>query len=275
MAILISSLKSDQAQLILTCTNAYEIWSKLSSIYQKKSGVSVMNPYEEYFAIKITEDENEASYVAKVSKLASEIENQGEKLTDNIKMVRTISSLTPKFKNFKTIWYNNEEGRNLDNLLARLQLEEDQITKADGAEPSAAVFSATTYINKNCKPLRNNPPEKKLIFEIKKITTCNFCKKFGLWERECRNKKSVRNNSHKKTNNEFAFTSTIEDVIAAPCKEIWIADSGALQHMTLQRDWFTSFGDSDSEKFVKVANDERLEICGYGTILVDVFVENQ
>ncbi|KAG5873757.1 hypothetical protein JTB14_008327 [Gonioctena quinquepunctata] len=103
MAVLISSLESDQAQLILTCTNAYEIWSKLSSIYEKKSEVSVMNLYKQYFAIKMTEDENVASYVAKVSKLASEIENQGEKLTDNIKMVRIISSLTPKFTNFKTV----------------------------------------------------------------------------------------------------------------------------------------------------------------------------
>ncbi|KAG5880152.1 hypothetical protein JTB14_003576 [Gonioctena quinquepunctata] len=61
-------------------------------------------------------------------------------------MVRIISSVTPKFKNFKTIWYNIKEGRDLDNLLARLQLEEDHITKADGTEPSAAVSRGTTYI---------------------------------------------------------------------------------------------------------------------------------
>ncbi|KAG5865102.1 hypothetical protein JTB14_024512 [Gonioctena quinquepunctata] len=67
----------------------------------------------------------------------------------------------------------------------------------------------------------------------------------------------------------------IEDVKAAPCKEKWIANSGASQHMTFRRDWFTSFSDSDSEKFVKVANDERLEICGYGTILIDVLMENR
>ncbi|KAG5899818.1 hypothetical protein JTB14_010257 [Gonioctena quinquepunctata] len=115
------------------------------------------------------EDQSVASYVTKVSKLASEIENQGEKLSDNIEMVSIISSVTPKFKNFKTVWCNIKEGRNINDLFARFQSEEDQITKADEAEPSSAFFSATTYINKNRKQLRNNPPEEKSIFGIKKI----------------------------------------------------------------------------------------------------------
>lgn len=50
-----------------------------------------MNLYEEYSAIEMTEDDTVASYATKVSKLASDIEYQREKLPDNIKMVRIIS----------------------------------------------------------------------------------------------------------------------------------------------------------------------------------------
>ncbi|GLV44730.1 hypothetical protein CBL_20641, partial [Carabus blaptoides fortunei] len=58
MAILISSLESDEAQNVLTCMTAKEIYDKLGSIYAKRSEVSVMTLYEEYFALKLVEDDS-------------------------------------------------------------------------------------------------------------------------------------------------------------------------------------------------------------------------
>lgn len=144
MGILNSSLEADQAQLILTCKSAKEVWDKLLAIFEKKSEVSVMTLYEEYFSLKMSETESVAAYVSKVTKLAAEIEEQGEKLSDNIKMSRIISSLTHRFHNFKTVWYNIKEGRDLTNLLSRLQLEEDQYKKAEKSDDSAAAFAAKT-----------------------------------------------------------------------------------------------------------------------------------
>lgn len=64
----------------------------LSSIYVKNSEIRVMNLYEEYFSLKMKDDETNASYVSK-------IEAQGEQLSDKLKMVRIISSLPSKFNN--------------------------------------------------------------------------------------------------------------------------------------------------------------------------------
>nr|XP_046482949.1 uncharacterized protein LOC124219437 [Neodiprion pinetum] len=132
MAILIATLESDQAMNVLTCNSAKEIYEKLSAIHEKRSEVSVMTLYEEYFALQMSEDESVTTYVSKVMKLAAEIEDQGEKLSDNIQMSRITSSLTPKFQNFKTVWYNIREGRDLNSLLARLRQEEDQVNKDQG-----------------------------------------------------------------------------------------------------------------------------------------------
>lgn len=141
MAILISSVDNEQANHILMCKTAKEIADKLSNLHEKRSEVRIMNLYEEYFSLKMTEGESVTSYVSKVSRMAHEIEDQGEKLSENIKMVRIISSLTPKFRNFKTVWYNIKEARTLDSLMARLQLEEDQMNKVDDT-PSDVAFSA-------------------------------------------------------------------------------------------------------------------------------------
>lgn len=96
-AILIGATESEQVQMILTCKNAIEISDKLTSIHEKQSAVSVMTLYEECFTLKMAEEETFAAYISKVCKIAAEIEEQGEKLSDNIKMVRIVSSPTLKF----------------------------------------------------------------------------------------------------------------------------------------------------------------------------------
>lgn len=120
MGILISSIEKEQANHVLSCTTSNEVYKKLQNIHDKQSEVKVMCLYEEYFSQKMQEDESVAAYVSKVSSLATEIEAQGEKLSDNIKMVRIISSLTPKYRNFKTVWYNIKEGRTIENLMEKL-----------------------------------------------------------------------------------------------------------------------------------------------------------
>lgn len=141
-SIIIGALMEEQAELFLECTTAKELWTKILTLHEKRSEVSVLNLYEEYFALKMEEGESVSAYVSKVSKIAAEIESQGEKLSDNIKMVRIVSSLTPRFKNFRTVWYNIKEGRDLTNLLVRLKLEEDQLNSVEKSEAAEGAFNA-------------------------------------------------------------------------------------------------------------------------------------
>lgn len=206
MGILISSIEKEQANHVLSCTDSNEVYEKLKKIHDKQSEVKVMCLYEEYFSLKMQEDDTVAAYVSKVSSLAAEIEAQGEKLSDNIKMVRIISSLPPKYQNFKTVWYNIKEGRTIENLMAKLQLEEDQLKKNNDTEISQAAFNAKSAKHKKC------------IADRKRTSKCNFCHKLGHWERECRAKqkqmKQRQENYNKRDNNdEVAFVASTSDVI--------------------------------------------------------------
>lgn len=95
MAILIASLERSEARSngkenvrYTQCDLCEEKWSQY---------------YEEYFGLKMVEDKSVTAYFSKVIKLAAEIENQGESLSDNMKMSRIISNLHPRFQNFKTV----------------------------------------------------------------------------------------------------------------------------------------------------------------------------
>lgn len=106
MNAIIQLLDVERSNFVLTCTTAKEIMDKLNCIYEKNSEIHVMTLYEEYFSLKMKDDKTVAGYVAKNNQLALEIEQQGKKLSDKLKMVRIISSLPVRFNNYKTVWYN-------------------------------------------------------------------------------------------------------------------------------------------------------------------------
>lgn len=179
MSVLFASLSVDQSRLVLSCKTSKDIMDLLESIHNKKSDVKVMGLYEEYFAMKMTEDEGVAAYVSKVCNLASELEEQGEKLSDNLKLCRIISGLSLKFNNFRTVWYNIKECRTMDTLLTKLQLEEDSMNKIERETTASveAAFSVTKQFG--------NKKKKKSKADGKSKSTCFSCGQTGHWKRDC------------------------------------------------------------------------------------------
>ena len=72
-SVLFASLSADQSRLVLSCKSSKEIMDLLESIYNKKSDVKVMGLYEEYFVVRMGEDEKLAAYVSKFDNLAHEL----------------------------------------------------------------------------------------------------------------------------------------------------------------------------------------------------------
>lgn len=204
MATLFASLNSDQSKLVLSCKSSKEIIDTLERIHNKKSDVYLMTLYEDYFALKMIENEKVAAYFSRVETLAHDIEDQGEKLSDNLKMCRIISGLLPKFNNFRTIWFNIKEGRTMDTLLARLQLEEDSHNKSE-RENSASVEAAVNAASSSTNRYKKNKKKNGKGDESK--ATCFSCSQVGHWKRNCPSLKakgsSKENNSKMRMQRHF------------------------------------------------------------------------
>lgn len=290
MAILFASVNSEQATHLLDCKSAKEMMDFLESIHAKKSDVRIMTLYEEYFSLKMGDDESVTSYFSKVRTIASELEDQGEKLTDNLKMCRIMSSLTPKFHNFRTVWYNIKECRTMDTLLAKLQLEEDQNRKFerdsnnfDESKASQAAFIAGTQHT-------NNKKKKKLsLSERKAKSTCHKCGQIGHWQSECftdrgkdGDKKSSNSNGNNGSSNNnngkksFSYVAVSETILSADYDDVWLSDSAATRHGTFRRDWFVTFTALEKQtKGVRAANDELMDVEGVGNIAIERFVDGK
>lgn len=270
MAVLFASLNADQSKLVLSCKSSKEIIDTLDSIHNKKSDVRVMGLYEEYFALKMSDDEKVASYYSRVDTLAHEIEDQGEKLSDNLKMCRIISGLTANFSNFRTVWFNIKEGRTMDALLAKLQLEEDSHNKLDREKSSSveAAFSASKFVNKNKK---KNKPE-----SVSKAT-CFECLQEGHWRRDCPKLKGngSSNKFEKGKNTRDSYFSATDSILKESYDDAWIGDSGATKHLTHRKDWFIEYSPTKIERGAELPNGQILDVIGTGTIEIEMLVDGE
>ncbi|KAK9702950.1 hypothetical protein QE152_g29640 [Popillia japonica] len=89
MNAIIQSLDSERANLVLTCITAKEMIEKLASVFEKNSEIRVMTLYEEYFALKMREDETIAGYIW--SKECSQKKNLPNKSDNNDKNKSAVS----------------------------------------------------------------------------------------------------------------------------------------------------------------------------------------
>ena len=279
MNAIIQSLDAEHGNLVLTCTTAKDMMDKLSSIYDKSSEIRTMTLYEDYFTAKMRDDESIASFVARVNQLASEIEQQNEKLSENLKMARITTGLTAKFNNYKTVWYNTKENRTLNELMSSLQLEEENLNRLNGEEISKSnvAFSAKSKSSK-----QNSFKVKSKIDDLKKKTKCNACGQKGHWAKDkCCPKYGKSSDKQEKgkgneAKGELAWcTSEYSTESSNKESSCWYADSAASKHMTFHREWFSELREYTGKSKVKVANNSMLKIAGIGTILIDAKVGNQ
>lgn len=279
MNAIIQSIDTDNANLVLDCKSAKAMMDQIGSVYEKNSEIRAMILYEEYFTAKMRDDERVAAYISRVNQLASDIEQQKEKLTDNLKMARIIAGLTPIFNNYKTVWYNTTANRTLNELMSSLQLEEENLNRLEREEVtnSNAAFSAKT--KKNFKTKDSKPKSK--IDEIKKKTKCNACGQKGHWARDkvCPKFKESSDKGDKsrsnKESNEMAWCSVVTIEQKNEKSDSWYADSAAIKHMTFHREWFSEIRKYTGPCKVEVANKCLLTIESIGTILIDARIDNQ
>lgn len=281
MAILFASVNGEQSSHLLDCKSAKNIMDVLESIHSKKSDVRIMMLYEEYFGLKMSDDDSVASYYSKVRLIASELEDQGEELSDNLKMCRIVSSLTSKFQHFRTVWYNIKECRTMETLLAKLQLEEDQIRKIerdtgqlDESKASQAAFSLSTN--------KSNKKKKAPLAERKAKSKCHGCGQVGHWKSDnvCKAKENGGSNSKNNNNNgkkENVMFMISSKILSADYNDVWLCDSAATRHGTFRRDWFSTFKPNNqlNNAGVRAANDDVMQVDGVGDIRIEVFVDGE
>lgn len=269
MSAIVTRLAEPVLHQVITCQTAHEVWNRLHSIYEKSGETSLMLQQQRFFALKFENDMSVADFISKVQEQQQILRRLGEAVTDRMAMSKIIMSLPPKYSHFVSAWEScAEEKQTVDNLTARLLVEEERLNNKSSSkvDESVALFSkgqkGKNKGNYKCFLCNKSGHLKK---DCKLKDVCFNCQKPGHFKDKC---KATKNN--KKTEN--AFVSKVP--VSASDRlidEKWLVDSGASHHMTYQKELFCEYERLSTPKVVMIGDGRHLNALGIGKIKLMAF----
>lgn len=262
MCILSSSMELTLISLIENCMSANEILKKLDSIYEMKSETNKMLAHENFYQYKMNPSDSVAQHISKVENLARQIADTGDTISDTAVITKILGSLPPKYWSIRQAWLSLEESKQtITNLTARLLDEERNL----GSQIETQTALATSI---------SNSSQQNKTKSYKSKVTCYNCERKGHFARDCRLPKK-ENRSRCNNKQSTAFNTELETFTNEHNEEEkWIMDSGASQHMCPHLNYFSSINET-SDLFVKLGNNEKLQVKGIGIIEIQKWINGK
>lgn len=190
-------------------------------------------------------------------------------------MTKILMSLPEGYGHFVSAWESTSDERQmLDNLIARLLVEEERLkAKIDTSEKSVALTAVkknikcfkcghSGHFKKDCKNNSDN----------RNVKRCFVCNKKGHLKSECRfNNDNGNKKQAKDSKDSNAFIVTVMVGNGQLCYNEWLVDSGANEHMIFDRTLFVSYSTLLNKRSVIIGDGKKLDAVGMGQIVVKAF----
>jgi hypothetical protein len=197
-----------------------------------------------FFTIKMQEGDDMLVHINTVKALADQLQSIEVNITDEDVYMVLFMNLLPSFNNLVTSFKSmSTKDVDLQFIVARLLHEISKRKECESSE-NAALINKTHKSNA------------KFYF---------YCKKPGNFMRNCLKKKNdeKENVNQACEDHEQMFVATLNANDHTTYD--WIIDSGAMQHMTFQQEWYTTYK-CISPRRVFMGDDTILEAIGKGNI---------
>ncbi|CAG9110681.1 unnamed protein product [Plutella xylostella] len=269
---LVTRMSESVMMHIITCTTSAEMWRKLASVYEQKSETSIHIVQQRFFQYKYEEGTAMSTFLSKIEELRNQLKQMGEEISEKFVITKVLMSLPDAYKHFVSAWESApDDKQTMENLVARLLIEEERINEKEPQNSSASAFVAKKNIKcYKCNKLGHyqsecNQNQSSGSGHYKRpVKKCYYCKKLGHTKSECYFKKNREEDSK---SNAFMVMNSNKQVLQFK----WLVDSGASQHMCRDRNLFTTFQQTLDNKTVIVGNGEEISALGCGQVAVQVY----
>ncbi|CAB0040048.1 unnamed protein product [Trichogramma brassicae] len=201
----------------------------------------------------------------------------GETVSDIVIIAKILSSLPSKFRGFRSAWNSVEPTRQTVEYLEQRLLEEESFLEKDDEENGA--FSATVK-KRNQDGGSDTKPERKK--RDKQLVKCFCCNAKGHYARECPRRPGINASSVHEDFDNLALVTTINEkhrpnqsssaeldsLLHADTADTSIIDSGASEHITSRRDWFSDYRERHDGATISLGDDDECEVIGEGTVFI-------
>lgn len=161
---------------LFACSTSKEMFDKLRTIYEKDSEYQVNHLLQEMYSYKWDKNMSALDNISSVQQIAFQLTGLDQEVNETAVMSKITSILPKEYSAFSTAWDSVPAAvKTLDNLCARLQIEESKINAAK--EELVPVPVTALHAGRR---------------DVKSRLTCNKCKKKGHIAKDCRTKKACK-----------------------------------------------------------------------------------
>lgn len=144
--IITTSVDMKHLGMIVNCKTSAEMWERLVSIHEQVSEESIFMMIQQFVDYKYCKEDNIASHIAKIEMMAQNLEDIGQKMSENQIISKLITSLPSEYRHVLTAWKSMPaEQKTRKTLILRLFEEEamHKIINTTGATPEASIRFTT------------------------------------------------------------------------------------------------------------------------------------
>lgn len=273
---------------VLNCETSNSMWTKLESVYEKKSKSTIHFTTQKFFNFTKDPMDDIATFISKLQAVVKQMSDLGEKVSDGMVMTKILNALPEELCHFPSAWESTPENlQTIENLTSRLVMEEARVAMKHQSEANgfSEALMARKFRKKNFKS--NSKPGK-----------CHVCNKTNHWKNECPNRKqksmvnqkAITNSSNSRSSADACMAIGSPKFFGKPTAHLtlseamvvsngtrpddWFLDSGASDHMSYRKEWFADYVAFKVDLPVRIGNGSYIVAKGVGTIDILAFDNN-
>lgn len=152
--LLVTRMEEGSLTHILSCTTSKDMWSKLKSVYDKESFVSVHLLQQKFFSLEFV-DNNVSIFISQIEEIRNKLKQAGEEISDKMVITKVLMSLPERYKHFRSAWESvSDDKQTLEELTSRLFVEDERSKSSE--ETTALVGASNTKEQPKAKGVAGN-----------------------------------------------------------------------------------------------------------------------
>ena len=269
------SLGDEILRKIVDEETAVGLWPKLESRYMTKSLKNRLYMKQRLYTIRMKEGTPVSDHLDEFNRIAIDLKNVECKVEDEDQALILLCSLPPSFEHFvDTMLYGlGRDSISIDDVKDALNSKElKKKVSENWGDNQADGLIARSRSNENGSSSNGEKSRSK-----SRSGKCHYCKKEGHWKKECTLLKEKKEKDS--TSNTSNVVSVVEvnsvgdDIVLSVSTscfgDAWVLDSACSYHMTLRRDWFTTYRSISGE--VLMGNNMTCKVLGIGIVRIKMY----
>ena len=265
-------LNLTDAQLVnvQSASSAKEAWDTLVQLYETKDLSNRLFLRRKFFTVQMANHEHMITYINRVKVMADKLAAIGASVEEEDIVMTLLSGLPENYNNLIVALEVKIDDLTLDSVTARLLHEEARRMEGSGLTEENAFYSNRKgkFVKHGYNKSNNNSNNNS---SSKSKSGCHYCGKQGHWIKKCRKRiADEQKGSHQANSVETEENYLFMSALSASLKsDEWYVDSGASNHLTGRREYFTTFEPMEPRK-VYLGDSTFHEAVGKGSIDITI-----